>query len=250
MPHATDLAFSAGLLGLTGALAIGYGLRVALEGRARFDRTDKEGGSVLVSKGMMEMVYWGLQPVGDGLIRLGFTPNSISYLSLGFGIFTALALSQGWFGVAGALALVSALMDTLDGMVARKTKVSSDSGEVLDAAIDRYVEFLFLLGLMEFFRGSREWFLLVAFALLGSFMVSYSTAKAEALQVKPPRGMMRRTERAVYLILGAVLTPVFAWGTGIETPYPMIAALFVVAAAANYSAVQRLIAIAAAVKTR
>lgn len=250
MPPATDLAVSAGLLGLTGALGIGYGIRVAFDGRARFDRTDKEGGSALVSKGMMEMVYWGLQPVGDGLIRLGFTPNSISYLSLGFGTLTAIALARGSFGVAGALALVSALMDTLDGMVARKTNVSSDSGEVLDAAVDRYVEFLFLLGLMEFFRGSREWFLLSAFALLGSFMVSYSTAKAEALQVKPPRGMMRRTERAVYLILGAVLTPVAQWAAGYEIPVPMIAALAVVAAASNFSAVQRLIAIAAAVKNR
>ncbi len=250
MPSAMDLAFSTGLLGLTGVLSIGYGIRVAFAGRARFDRTDKEGGSVLVSKGMMEMVYWGLQPVGDGLIRLGFTPNSISFLSLGFGTWTAIALSRGSFGVAGVLALVSALMDTLDGMVARKTNVSSDSGEVLDAAIDRYVEFLFLLGLMEFFRGSREWFLLSALALLGSFMVSYSTAKAEALQVKPPRGMMRRTERAVYLILGAVLTPLAQWWSGSDTPYPMIAALAVVALASNYSAIQRLIAIAAAVKNR
>jgi hypothetical protein len=81
-------------------------------------------------------------------------------------------------------------------------------------------------------------------------MVSYSTAKAEALQVKPPRGMMRRTERAVYLTLGAVLTPVSQWVTGMETPYPMIAAVALVAVLSNVSAVQRLISIAASVKGR
>jgi CDP-diacylglycerol--glycerol-3-phosphate 3-phosphatidyltransferase len=247
---APDLAFSIGLLGLAGVLGVGYGLRVVIQGKARFDRTDQEGGSALVSKGMMEMAYWSLQPVGDLLIWLGFTPNSISYLSLGFGVLTAIALATGHFGVAGALAMISALMDTLDGMVARKTRVSSDSGEVLDAAIDRYVEFLFLAGLMEFFRQSREHFALCALALLGSFMVSYSTAKAEALQVKPPRGMMRRTERAVYLTLGAVLTPVSQWVTGMETPYPMIAAVALVAVLSNVSAVQRLISIAASVKGR
>jgi CDP-diacylglycerol--glycerol-3-phosphate 3-phosphatidyltransferase len=245
-----DLAFSFGLLGLTGALGVGYGLRIAIQGKARFDRTDKEGGSALVSKGVMEMAYWGLQPAGDLLIRLGFTPNAISFLSLGFGVFAAIALATGHFGFAGALSMVSALMDTLDGMVARKTKVSSDSGEVLDAAVDRYVEFLFLAGLMEYFRPSREGFLLCAFALLGSFMVSYSTAKAEALQVTPPRGMMRRTERAVYLTLGAVLTPVVQWGTGSPVPWPMISALILVAIFSNYSAVQRLAAIAASVKGR
>lgn len=250
MIQTPDLAFSFGLLGLTGALGVGYGLRVALQGKARFDRTDQEGGSVLVSKGMMEMAYWGLQPLGELLIRLGFTPNAISFLSLGFGVAAAIALATGHFGLAGALSMVSALMDTLDGMVARKTRVSSDAGEVLDAAIDRYVEFLFLAGLMEYFRSSRECFFLCALALLGSFMVSYSTAKAEALQVQPPRGMMRRTERAVYLVLGAVLTPVFQWGTGSAVAWPMIAALALVAIFSNYSAIHRLVAIAAAVKGR
>jgi CDP-diacylglycerol--glycerol-3-phosphate 3-phosphatidyltransferase len=245
-----DLAFSLGLLGLAGALGVGYGLRVTFQGKARFDRTDKEGGSALVSKGMMEMAYWGLQPVGSVLIRLGFTPNSISYLSLIFGVLAAVSIATGHFGFAGSLAMVSALMDTLDGMVARKLGTSSDSGEVLDAAIDRYVEFLFLAGLMEYFRNSRELFFLCALALLGSFMVSYSTAKAEALQVKPPRGMMRRTERAVYLTLGAVLTPVVQAWTGQEMPYPMVAALALVALFSNVSAVQRLVAIAASVKGR
>ncbi|NDG84412.1 MAG: CDP-alcohol phosphatidyltransferase family protein [Proteobacteria bacterium] len=250
MTFSPDLAFSLGLLGLAGGLGLFYRVRVSLRGKARFDRTDKEGGSALVPKGMMEMAYWGLQPVGDFLIRLGLTPNGISYLSLIFGLFTAIALGKGLFGIAGFLAMISALMDTLDGMVARKLQVSSDSGEVLDAAIDRYVEFLFIAGLMEFFRGQKIAFWICALALLGSFMVSYSTAKAEALQVTPPRGMMRRTERAVYLTLGAVLTPVFRALTGLAIALPMILALLLVAGLSNYSAVQRLRAIAEAVKRR
>ena len=44
-------------------------------------------------------------------------------------------------------------------------------------------------------------------ALFGSFMVSYTTAKAEAMGVEPPRGSMRRAERAIYLLVAAGLTP-------------------------------------------
>ena len=44
-------------------------------------------------------------------------------------------------------------------------------------------------------------------ALQASFMISYASAKAEALQVKMPRGLMRRHERAAVLTLVAGLTP-------------------------------------------
>ena len=82
------------------------------------------------------------------------------------------------------------------------TGVSSDAGEVLDAAVDRYVEFFFLGGLMIYYRDIAALLILTLFALVGSFMVSYSSAKAEALHVPAPKGSMRRPERAVYLTAG------------------------------------------------
>jgi hypothetical protein len=88
---------------------------------------------------------------------------------------------------------------------------------------------------------------------MGSFMVSYSTAKAEALHVSPPRGNMRRTERALYLTLGAILTPISiqmfepSGFYPVHLGYPMIFALGMIAILANISAVQRLVSIARAV---
>ena len=52
---------------------------------------------------------------------------------------------------------------------------------MLDAAVDRYVELFFLAGLAFHFRAHRGCLLLVLAAIGGSFMVSYATAKAEAL---------------------------------------------------------------------
>ena len=242
---------------------LGYALKMLLRGKASYDRVDRQGGSALLSKGLMEMAYWGLQPVGDFLIFLRFTPNAISWMSLAFGGCAGLALAYGHFGSAGFFATISSLMDSLDGMVARKTGVASDSGEVLDAAVDRYVEFFFIAGMIYYYREVPWLVLLCLSALLGSYMVSYSTAKAEALQVVPPRGAMRRTERALYLTLGAVLSPISIQSFEInanypstyglypvQIGYPMVFALFIVALFSNLSAFHRLSAIATAVKDR
>jgi CDP-diacylglycerol--glycerol-3-phosphate 3-phosphatidyltransferase len=81
-------------------------------------------------------------------------------------------------------------------------------------------------------------------------MVSYSTAKAEALQLEAPRGSMRRTERAVVLILGAGLSPLAAQLNPSWLEWPMVAAIGIVALGGNVSAIRRLAAIARAARER
>lgn len=257
-----DLIYSFLLLSVAAILVLSYSVKMLFRGKAQFDRVDREGGSALLGKGIMEMAYWGLQPVGDFFILLGFSPNAISFLSLFFGALTGIALANGHFGSAGFFCTICSLLDSVDGIVARKTGKASDAGEVVDAAVDRYVEFFFFAGLIYYYH-EIPWLVVLALAaLLGSFMVSYSTAKAEALHVTPPRGYMRRTERAVYLTLGAVLAPISIQSfemnfhytsVGLyptDVGYPMVFALFVVAIFANWSAFIRLRAVANEVKGR
>jgi CDP-diacylglycerol--glycerol-3-phosphate 3-phosphatidyltransferase len=93
----------------------------------------------------------------------------------------------------------------------------------------------------------------VLLALAGSFMVSYGSAKAEALRVAVPDGMMRRAERATVLCVGVAVVP-FAGelATRLDVPWlhhaPVLLAVAIVAVAANASAVRRLrlVALAAA----
>ena len=241
-----DLIFTFILLTMLFALAIAYSLKLIFQGRARFERVERQGGSSLLSKGLMEMGYWALQPLGDAFIFLRISANVISYLSLFFGIIAGVALAFGRFGTAGLFSVFCALFDALDGIVARKTGTASNSGEVLDASVDRYVEFFFFAGLILYYQGSTGLVLLTLAAFLGSFMVSYSTAKAEALNVVPPRGSMRRPERALYLSLGALLSPIsfqlFPADHGYA--FPMIFSLALVGLLANGSALQRLYIIA------
>ena len=53
-------------------------------------------------------------------------------------------------------------------------------------------------------------------ALFGSLLITYSTAKAEALRITPPRGTMKRSDRITVLVTGAALTPLAQqWGKGV-----------------------------------
>jgi CDP-diacylglycerol---glycerol-3-phosphate 3-phosphatidyltransferase len=253
----SELKYTLASAAIVIVLSAAYGVRLMIKGRAHFDRIDRQGGSPLLGKGPMELGYWMLDPVARLLAAMRITPNQVSCASLGLGFLAGVCLATGHFGFAAISATLSGFLDSLDGMVARLSGVASDAGEVLDAAVDRYVEFFFLSGLVIYYREIPILQILTLVALLGSFMVSYSTTKAEALRVEPPKGSMRRPERAVYLTLGASLSALTVpWfeeaqrGSAIAIGYPMAIAVVLVAVVANISAVERLWSTAKAVRLR
>lgn len=241
-----DLIATLALLTFAALVALAYAIRVWRRGRAQFDRVDRQGGSALLSKEVMEGAYWFLQPVGRVLVSLGVSPNQVSWASFALALLTGAFLSVGHFGSAAVAGTLSALLDAVDGMVARLSGQASDAGEVLDVTVDRYAEFFFLGGLAIYYREMPTLLGLTLLALVGSFMVSYSTAKAEALQVDPPKGNMRRPERAVYLLAGAALSPVTiplfetVRSTPVAVGHPMVFAVGMIAVLANVSAAERM----------
>jgi len=236
--------------------AVAYGVRLAIKGPVHFDRIDRQGRSLLITKSFMEWGCWMLQPVARLFVFLRISPNTVSWASLGLGFLAGACLAVGHFGFGAICAMISAQLDSVDGMVARISGVASNAGEVLDAAVDRYVEFFFLSGLVLYYREALVLQILSLLALLGSFMVSYSTTKAEALNVNPGRGSMRRGERAVYLTLGAALSAITVpWletrgEFSVPIGYPMVIALGLVAVIANISAIERFSSIAKAVRAK
>jgi phosphatidylglycerophosphate synthase len=244
------------LVGLTALVAVLYMIRVAIKGRAHFERVDRQGGSPLMSKGAMEMVYWSIQPVARLLIFLHITPNMLTWASFFFGLAAGASLAVGHFGSGGVFATISALLDAMDGLVARLTGTGSKAGVVFDSSVDRYTEFFFLGGLVIYYREIPILQGIALLAFLGAFMVAYSTAKAEAMHVELPKTAMRRPERALYLILGAILCPVtipiFEVYREYSIPigHPMVVALCLVAVIANVTAIERLQMIARAATMR
>jgi phosphatidylglycerophosphate synthase len=234
----------------TGALwvlALGlYGVRIAARGVFHSDRVSKIGGTALIGRGVMDATYWAIEPVVRGLAALGVTPNGLTWSALVLGLGAGAALTVGWFGLATLLATMSTIGDILDGQVARLTNSGSNRGELLDAAVDRYTEFAFLAGLVIYLRTSWWQMALALGAVLASFMVSYASAKAEAMQVTPPRGLMRRHERSTYLIAGIGLCPLVGPALvdhGLPYVAPCIISLGVVAVIGNLAAVHRLVRI-------
>jgi CDP-diacylglycerol--glycerol-3-phosphate 3-phosphatidyltransferase len=246
------------LLGLSLVAAISYLGRAIIKGRAHYERVEKQGGSPLLGTGMMEAAHWTLQPLAKLLALIKVTPDQVSWSALLLGFCAAYALATGHFGVGATFSVAAGFADVLDGMLARLTGKSSDAGQILDSAIDRYVEFLILGGLIVYYRSFPLLQVVTLLALLGSFMVSYSTAKAEAMKAKLRSRAMRRPERAFYLTLGAALSAItiptlessFEGSQTSPVGYPMVAALILVAVMGNIVSIKRFGALSRLVRAR
>jgi CDP-diacylglycerol--glycerol-3-phosphate 3-phosphatidyltransferase len=249
-----DHAWVLGLLVVIAAAVVAYVARVVVYGVPTYDRVDKIGGSAILSKGIVNGWYWAMVPIARALAAIGVSANTVSWLSLVLGGLSGAAMGAGRFGLGTVLGVVGCLCDALDGLVARFSGKSSDAGEVLDAAIDRYTEIFFLGGVLVHYRADVYVVVLALATILGSYMISYSTAKAEAMGVTPPRGMMRRHERSAYLLVAAGLASLSAAyvepTSRAPRGLPMILGLAIVAVVANVSSARRFAAIAAALRAR
>jgi phosphatidylglycerophosphate synthase len=210
-----------------------------------FARVTREGGTAFLSERLMQRGYAWVDWLAAGAVKIGIGADAVSWLSLALGLVAGLLAARGWLGSAAWALALSGLGDGVDGAVARRQNTISKAGAVLDSALDRYVEFFFFGGLLYFFRGSAASQLLVMLALCGGFMVTYSTAKAEALQIAPPRGWMKRPERMVWLIGGAALAAAASLG-GLAPAPIMLGVVGLIAVFAHASAFRRLRALSVA----
>jgi CDP-diacylglycerol--glycerol-3-phosphate 3-phosphatidyltransferase len=121
------------------------------------------------------------------------------------------AFATGEFFWAGIVLIVANVFDMLDGNVARSTDNVTKFGSFLDSSLDRLSDMVVLLGIIIFYsrntaQHSILYVTLAGVALIGSVLVSYSTARSEALGVKANVGFLQRPERIVLLIIGALST--------------------------------------------
>lgn len=143
--------------------------------------------------------------IAHTLHRMGVTPNALTYSGFFLTAITALFLANGMFRWGGILLLIAAFFDMLDGAVARFTEQMSTFGAFLDSTLDRYSESVTFLAMAYFYSlraSTRTELVLIIVILVGSLMVSYTKARAEALQVECKAGILQRPERVVLLIFG------------------------------------------------
>jgi archaetidylinositol phosphate synthase len=88
-----------------------------------------------------------LEPVATVFCRAGVTPNQISLLSLLSGILCAVCYYERMFAIGSLFLFLSALLDLVDGSVARRTERETRFGAVFDWIVDKYVDALVILGI-------------------------------------------------------------------------------------------------------
>jgi CDP-diacylglycerol---glycerol-3-phosphate 3-phosphatidyltransferase len=126
-----------------------------------------------------------------------------------------------WLG--GALFVVGSVADILDGALARAASKGTVFGAFLDSTFDRLGEAAMLTAIgLVFMRDGNEVALVATFAaVIGSFLVSYTRAKAEALGLRGDVGFGSRVERVVLISVGLGLAP---WGL-LQWPIYLLAAM-------------------------
>ena len=175
------------------------------------------------------------QRLAGSLVRLGVTPNQVTVAGMLLTFGAAALAGFGYLVPAGLVLAFAGLFDILDGALARAAGKGYPYGAFLDSTIDRYSEGAIYVGIAAYFLGrppswlTRVEVIACLLALAGSYLVSYTRARAQSLGFKCDVGLFARPERVVATVVGLLLGPV-------------VLSVVVVALAllTNFTAVQRI----------
>jgi CDP-diacylglycerol--glycerol-3-phosphate 3-phosphatidyltransferase len=174
----------------------------------------------------------------ERLIESRLTPNAISLTGFALNVAAAVLVFERYFFLAGVAFIVGSIMDTLDGRYSRMSGKGTPFGAFLDSTLDRIEEGVVLLAIAAYFatRHDEAAVAAVVAAVLGSFMVSYTRARAEALGVACKVGLATRPVRVVILSAGLV----FAKGASLGHFELLAPAVYVLAGLTVFTVLQRI----------
>jgi CDP-diacylglycerol--glycerol-3-phosphate 3-phosphatidyltransferase len=206
--------------------------------------------TVLLGRWVRDWLMWAIAPFERVLVALRVSPLAFNVLGVVCGAAAGLAYVRGAFGAGGWLVLLGGLADVLDGRLARAQNVVSPAGAFLDSTLDRFAEVFALAGLAAFYAAAPWRVLVVALALGGSLLVSYTRARGEGLGVSYQGGIMARAERLVLLALASLLDGWASPALGGAPGTLVLWAAAAIAAGALGTALHRTVAIARALARR
>jgi CDP-diacylglycerol--glycerol-3-phosphate 3-phosphatidyltransferase len=175
-----------------------------------------------------------------GLARTRVTPNVLTTTGVSLCLAAAVLVpfENRWdtllvYWLAAGIFVVGSLLDILDGALARAGGKSTPFGAFIDSTTDRVGEGAMLAAIaLVFAHHGRDWAVVLAVAaVVGSFLVSYTRARAEAIGLTGDVGPGSRAERVVLITAGLVFAP---WG---GLPWAIVA----LAATAWLTVVQRIL---------
>jgi CDP-diacylglycerol---glycerol-3-phosphate 3-phosphatidyltransferase len=177
------------------------------------------------------------EAVRNRLIESRLTPNAISMVGLVLNLAAAALVLEHYFFLGGVAFIVGSVMDTLDGRYARASGKGTLFGAFLDSTLDRLEEGIVLTAVAAYFaeKGDELAASMCVVVVLGSLMVSYTRARAEALGVECKVGLATRPVRVVLLSIGLV----FAKGAGVFDVELLAPAIYTMAVLTSFTVFQR-----------
>jgi CDP-diacylglycerol---glycerol-3-phosphate 3-phosphatidyltransferase len=190
----------------------------------------------------------GAMRIIDAMVRAlasaGIPPNVLTVTGVTINLGCGVLFGLGEFFWAGIVLIVANLFDMLDGNVARLTGRVTKYGSFLDSTLDRLSDMGSFIGIMVFYSRLTEHHstvnvLLAGIGMVASVLVSYTTARSEALGVKANVGFLQRPERVVLLIIGALST--WDWNSQNFFANRMPQVLWVLAIGSMWTLIQRMV---------
>jgi phosphatidylglycerophosphate synthase len=139
-------------------------------------------------------------------------PWHVSICSMMMGVIGGFFFGLGFGFTAGVLAALGQVLDGVDGQYARMTQTESRAGAYLDSVLDRYSDGAMVIGLSVFVINSgttiAEWglYVLSYLAIVGSGLVSYGSARAEALHLSIGKPTLASKGTRTSVMIAAGLT--------------------------------------------
>jgi len=173
----------------------------------------------------------------ERLIESRLTPNAISLTGFALNVVAAVLVIEELFVPAALAFIAGSLMDMFDGRYSRMSGKGTPFGAFLDSTLDRIEEGVVLAAVAAYFakRGDELAVGAVVLTVVGSYMVSYTRARAEALGVECKVGLATRAVRVVILSAGLLL----AEGAGLGDFELLEPAIYVMAALTIFTTFQR-----------
>jgi len=158
-------------------------------------------------------------PIGMALAKVGIRPWAVTIAGLLVTVVGAILIGDGKLLSGSIIVGVGALLDILDGPLARVTGTESKRGALLDTMADRLGEAAIWIGLVYYLseRGSPGLATVAVVALCASMLVPYVRSKAEGWGAQGKGGLMGRAERLIVMLGGIGLE-----GLGLSTIEPML----------------------------
>jgi CDP-diacylglycerol--glycerol-3-phosphate 3-phosphatidyltransferase len=145
-----------------------------------------------------------IEPVAALLVKLRINPNTLTTIGTMCTVAGGAAFALGHIRTGGWIIGLTAIFDVLDGTVARRTGQSTVFGAFYDSTLDRVADGAVLGGLAFFYATSPVYhsvpmLSVTLVGIIGTYLVSYTRARAEGLGIDAKVGVMQRPERVVLL---------------------------------------------------